>query len=376
VGEHGIPDHRMSIGDATRSGAAMEANGSATPAAGGTAARRTVVGLFEDTIDAEQALLALRKANHAADIVSLVVRDKAAEENEGPDRAGAVARAIVATALGAVGGWLQGLAELIVPERGTYLVAGPIGAALAGISAARDQGRTAWSYAAASDLTADSLLRTLTDFGFGPEEANYLEHRLAAGSALVAVTTNDPDSLQSTRRIFADHDAVYIGLAETDPGLFAEAEALLAAPPEASSGGDVVVTDAVAPLRRVTVAGGPAEAAALCDRDVVDTRGGEAGIVEDVLVETIDPDGPLGPEPPRLVPRYVVVGFGGVLGLGRRRVAVPVELADLATDPLRLNVERDILHRAPAYDDDAPFSRREEQALYGYFGLRPYWLEA
>ena len=354
----------------------MEGNGDPTPTAAGTGARRTVVGLFEDTIDAEQALLALRKANHAADVVSLVVRDKAAEESGGgTDRAGAVARAIVATALGAVGGWLQGLAELIVPERGTYLVAGPIGAALAGISAARDQRRTGPSYAAATDLTADSLLRTLTDFGFSPEEATYLEHRLAAGSALVAVTTNDPSSLQSTRRIFADHNAVHIGLAETDPGLFAEAEALLAAPPEESSGGDVVVTDAVAPLRRVSLEGGAAETAALCNRDAVDARGEAVGIVEDVLVEEIDPDGPRGPEPARVVARYVVVSFGGVLGLGRRRVAVPAELADLAADPLRLDVDRDVLQRAPAYDEDGPFSRREEQANYGYFGLHPYWLK-
>ena len=356
----------------------MAGNASGTTGPGPSMPRHTVVGLFEDTIDAEQALVALRKARHNADRVSLVVRDKAAEEG-GPDRATAVARAVVATALDAVGGWLQGLASLIVPEHGTYLVAGPIGAALAGIGAADARTRAQVegpSYVAATGLSADSLLRTLTEFGFNPDEATYLDHRLAAGATLVAVTTNDESGLQATRRLFADHDAVHIGMAQTDAGFFEEAEALLAARPEVSSGGDVVVADAVAPLRRMSQERGAPEHEALCNRDVVDARGHEVGIVEEVLVEVVDPDGPVGPEPARLVERYIVVGFGGVLGLGRRHVAVPAPLADLTADPISLQIDKEVLQRAPTYDEDAPFSRREEQAISGYFGVEPYWLQA
>lgn len=346
------------------------------------ATRITVAGLFEDNIDAEEVLVALRKADHAADRVSLLVRDKTAEEENTADRTGAVARAVVASTLNAVGGWLQGLASLIVPERGTYLVAGPIGAALAGIrgTEARAGDPTgAVAYAAATDLSAGGLQRTLTEFGFNQEVATYLEHRLAAGTTLVAVTTNDRDALQSTRRVFADHNAVYIGLAQTDEEFFEEAEALLAAPPEVSSGGDVVVTDAVAPLVKVGKENGPAEMLKLCGRRVVDAGGEEVGAVEGMLAQEA---AAAATGPTRLDIRYLVVGYGGLRGLGgrlgigrgRHHVAVPADLADLATDPIRLTVDKEVLEHAPGYDDDAPFSRREEQTICAYFGCNPYWL--
>jgi len=340
-----------------------------------TAARHTVVALFEDTIDAEQALVALRKAEHAADRISLVVRDREADEGGHADRAGAVARSIDANALDAVGGWLRGLAALIVPERGTFLVAGPIGAALAGISAA-DQPRSGSSFPTVGGLDSGGLLRTLADFGFTPDESSYLEHRLVAGATLVAVTTADEAGLQATRRLFADHDAVYIGMAQTDARFLLAAETLLAAPPELSSGGDVVVTDAVAPILRLSEEGGAADAAALRRREVVDADGQPVGEVDDLLVEAIDPDGPSGPAPEQRVVRYLVVGHGGVLGLGRRRVALPVAAADLTANPIRLTATKAVLDRAPGYDDDAPFSRREEQAIYAYFGIEPYWTTA
>ena len=352
----------------------MEIGGAAAAAAG--AVRHTVVGLFEDTIDAEQALVALRKGHHPAERVSLVVRDRAADEGGSVDRAGAVARAIVATALEAVGGWLHGLASLIVPERGTFLVAGPIGAALAGIGAGGAGTERAGAYAAATDLTAGGLLRTLTQFGFSQDEATYVEHRLAAGVALIAVTTNDASTLQSTRGLFGDHNAVYIGTAQTDAGFFEAAEALLNAPPEVSSQGDVVVTDAVAPIRRVTVEGGSPEAAALRHREVVTENGEEVGKVEEVLEEEVAAAESSGPPRQSRVVRYVVVGFGGVLGLGRHRVAVPATLVDLRSNPIRLRVDKRILERAPRFDEDAPFSRREERAVCAYFGITPYWLQA
>src|SRR5215210_7657035 len=234
--------------------------------------RHTVIGMFEDTIDAEQALVALRKADYPPDRISVLVRDHEAERDNSGDRHGAVARAVIANALDAVGGWLQGLASLIVPERGTFLVAGPIGAALAGMRAeetrrahaeAQPDGTpfvaaTLETSAEAADLSSGGLLRTLEEFGFVPDEAKYLEHRLAAGAALVAVTTANASTFQDARSIFADHDAIHIGMAQTEAGFLAQAEALLAAAPEDSTSGDVVVTDAVAPLVRACGSDDPA----------------------------------------------------------------------------------------------------------------------
>jgi hypothetical protein len=70
-----------------------------------------------------------------------------------------------------------------------------------------------------------------------------------------------------------------------------------------------------------------------------------------------------------------VVSFGGLLGLGRHRIAVPADQIDLRAAPVRLGVSKDVLHRAPAYEQDVPFSRREEMAVNAYFGTTPYWLK-
>ena len=356
----------------------VQDRGAGARGVGGTGAaqcRHTVVALFEDTIDAEHAIVALRKSEHPAEQVSLLVRDRNAEDGDGGNPT-EVARALVATALDAVGSWLIGLAALIVPERGTFLAAGPLGAALAGSSAANERDAAlagATNTAGPTDIHTGALIHTLVDFGFSDDEATYLEHRLAAGSTLVAVTTEANGQLQTTRRAFADHDAVHIGMAETDHKIAAEAAALLAATPEVSSGGDVFVTDAVAPLHRLCgdEAAGASTAAlrAFCGIHVVDSVGHDAGVVDDVLAEMRHDAVPTG----SYEARYLVVRYGGVLGIGRRHVAVPFEDTRRESNAVHLAVDKDTLHRAPAFDPDAPFSRREEQAICAYFGREPYW---
>lgn len=338
--------------------------------------RFTVLGLFDDTIDAEQTLVALRREERPAEQVSVLVRDRAADAGSGPERHGEVARAVVANALNTVSGWLLGLAALIVPENGTYLVAGPIGAALAGVGTIdehnrqRAQDEPGADRSGVTDLPAGGLRRTLTEFGFRSDEAAYLQSRLAAGSALIAVTTSDTDQLLATRRLFADHSAVHIGQAETGEIIVHEAQELLAAAPEESSSGDLVVADAVAPLRHLCAAAsidlpGPG----ICGARVVDNVGEEAGELEELFADST----PTGTEPPTV--RYALIGFGGLLGILRHRIAVPAEQIDLQADPVRLAVSKDILRRAPSYDLDIPFSRREEMAINAYFGTTPYWLK-
>lgn len=363
------------MGTGGRAGA-RRGNGAMGNGAAEGRVRLTVAGLFDDNLDAEQALLALRKAERAPEQISLVVRDRVAEGDSAVERTGAVARALVATALDAVGGWLQGLASLIVPERGTYLVAGPLGAALAG---AGPQPGTAAELGAdpPGPATADpaglgsaGLLRTLTEFGFADDEADYLEHRLAAGAALIAVTSGLPDQIQGSRRLFASHNAVHIGLARTSDRLAAEATAALSAAPRTAASGEIVVADAVAPLRRLCRDRFLAEPPGACGAEVLDRDGTAAGSVIEVFADPFrsGADG----EP---VVRYVVVGFGGLLGLGRHHAAVPAALAALAALPVRLTVARAVLEDAPQFDPSLAFSRREEQAICAYFGTAPYWSE-
>jgi hypothetical protein len=209
----------------------------------------------------------------------------------------------------------------------------------------------------------------LTEFGFRPDEATYLQNRLAAGSALIAVTSSDAEQLQATRRLFADHSAVHIGQAQTHDHIATEAEELLTVPPEEAMSGDVVIADAVAPLLRLCHTPGPGVGTpTACGAQVLDARGEEVGEIEDILAT-----GPVGEGEPASTPRYVVIGYGGLLGILRHRSAVPADQVDLTVDPVRLTITKEIVRRAPSYDPDLPFSRREEMAINAYFGTTPYW---
>lgn len=208
-------------------------------------------------------------------------------------------------------------------------------------------------------------------FGFNREEARYIDHRLDAGDAIVAVTTADRAQLQATLRLFADQDAVHIGQARTSDDVTHQVLAILAEPVSPAAGTEVVVADAVAPLRRLCQA--PEKEAwveAMCRAQIVDRDGAEVGAVDDLLADPVQDDDS---EDPRKEIRYVVIGFGGLLGLGRHRVAVPAHLVDFETEPARLMLTRNLLQRAPAYDPEEPFSRRDEEAIFAYFGTIPYW---
>jgi hypothetical protein len=321
----------------------------------------TLVGLFEDAIDARNMLSALRKDGCPQEAVSLVVRDRKADEGGPADRHGAVAKAVDEADLNGHSGWLLGLASLIVPERGTFLVAGPVGAALAGVTLNDDD----------EELPESALGMILGDFGFRDNEISYLESRILAGSMLAAVTSSDESVITSAREMLSGNNAVYIGAASTSEDVAETAAELLESPPEVYGASDVVVTDAVAPLHALVIGRrGEAWARSLQDIRVVDRDGEQCGRIENVIAE-MGCEGEH--EVAREQTRYVVISFGGVLGIGRRLVAVPVENVTLSGDPVRVSVARDVLQRAPVFDPTAPFSRREEQVVCAYFGSTPYW---
>lgn len=323
----------------------------------------TLVGLFEDAIDARNALAGLRKDGSPSASVSLLLRDRKADEGGPTQRHGAVAKAVDEADLNAHSGWLQGLASLIVPERGTFLVAGMLGSALAGVSL--DAGED-------DELPVSALEMILEDFGFVADEVDYIESRILAGAMLVAVTTNDQRQLASSRDVLAENNAVHIGAARTTDDVAQAASELLESPPEVYGDSDVVVTDAVAPLRAlINGTQGVKWARSLKGRRVVDRDGEESGRIDNLIAEPPADDTSIGSEHLR----YIVVSYGGVLGLGRRMAAVPVEHITLDDDLARVSVAREVLQQAPSYDPGAPFSRREEQVVCAYFGCTPYWSE-
>jgi len=337
---------------------------------GGTDIRYTVLGLFEDTLDTERALVALRQAKRDPTDISILLRDRDADP--GSVTAGAVPRAVNDNTLSAVGAWLVGLAELVLRDGHSYLVAGPIGAAVSAAPEAmqatfddRDEQLLEVEDAAHENHIGSNLLY----FGFSEEEARYIAHRVAAGDSVVALTMNDPDLLRSTRSLFADCDAIHVGQAQTSDRVFRGAQSILARPAKASS--EIVIADAVDPFLDYCKLNRPPKwVSEVCEAPAIDSDGNEVGTIEQILGL---PGEERDDERLRQTLRYAVVSYGRVLGLGKRRVAIPRDLVDIDRRPLEIRVPVHTVRRAPDFDPNSPFSRREEQAIFDHFGAEPYW---
>lgn len=353
---------------APRSTASSEEPGARTPTS-----VRTVVAAFDDTIDAEHVLTALRRREHPAEAISVMLRERAANMVDINGPRPVLARVIAASALDAASGWLKGIASLILPDRASYLVAGPIGVVLANLKGTAHHGTPLGHDDVTIDLTTRQLMRALSTFGLDPREAFYLERRVVAGSPLIGVTSSDPQVLRSAHQIFSRFNAVYLGLAQTDEAVRAQADRLLRIGPQAS--GDVLIADAVSPLRRsyqVPAEHLPPRFNGDLGRAVVTEHGEHIGVLADILFQpgTDAPD-----RPEVAVPRYAVISFGGVLGLGRHHVAIPAEVVAFDTDPVRVAIDQVELQAAPRFTLDAPMSRLDEVEIRDYFNVRPYWTE-
>lgn len=102
----------------------------------------------------------------------------------------------------------------------------------------------------------------------------------------------------------------------------------------------------------------------LTGRTVYDRLGEEIGSVEDVLVDAA-----------RLRAPFIVVSWGGVLGIGKQQRLVPLEAVDRVTgEGVYLSRDKDLVTNAPAYQagvegDDAELHYRQ---VYETYAINPY----
>ncbi len=340
---------------------------------------RTIIALFDDIIDSEHALTALRKSEQPSEGISVILRERVLDPDPNVRYETVLSRVIASSALDAVGSWLQGLASLILPDRASYLVAGPIGAVLATI---KDAGPHSEDIATSDTREASDssrqLSRAVSAFGFSHDEAQYVEARVVAGSPLIAVTSGDADILRLAHKTFSQFDAVHVGLARTEATIHRTASRLLVTGPD--GGGSVVIADAIAPLRRLTSDGGwRNHSIDLRGRQAVSPSGETLGTVSDVLFEhhpEQDDDGASRNAADRrnVTIRYVLLDVGGFLGIHSRKVAVPSEIADTSGWTINIDSTRSELKSAPRFDSLAPLSRQDEVTIRAYFGVSHYWL--
>ena len=349
------------------------------PATHGDRPLLTVIALFDDTIEAEHTLMTLRRTNQPAEQISVILRERVLDPDATTPYRAVLSRVVAASALDVVGSWLQGLASLVLPDRATYLAAGPIGVMLATIREARPMHEDAeLDPGPRRQVPTRQLTRALLAFGVERDEASYVEQRVVAGSPLIAVTSDNVDTLRAVHQIFSRNSAVYIGLARTEPSVSYQAARLLMTGPR--GGGAVVIADAVSPLRRL--AEEPALHGGRLDlrfRNAISHYGEHIGRVDDVLVEPVpsaagETEGVTSTSVDLVMPRYVIVRFGGFLGLGRQRIAIPRERVDESADVVVVRATHEELVSAPRLDPLNPLSRQDEAMIRRHFGEPFYWI--
>src|SRR5919108_6046523 len=139
--------------------------------------RDTVVAVFDDRDDAQDAINALRDAGFMAEDISVLARDRdtagrLAEDTGASVAAGAATGALAGGLLGGVAGWLVGIGALAIPGVGPIVAAGPLAAALGG---------------AALGATGGGIIGALTGAGVPEEEATWYDQRVRGGGILVTV---------------------------------------------------------------------------------------------------------------------------------------------------------------------------------------------
>lgn len=103
----------------------------------------------------------------------------------------------------------------------------------------------------------------------------------------------------------------------------------------------------------------------LTGRTVHDRLGEEIGAVEDVLVDTV-----------RLQAPFILVSWGGLLGIGKQQRLIPIEAIDRTTaEGVYLNRDKELVTSTPAYQANLEGEDAELHyaAVYDVYGVTPYW---
>lgn len=151
----------------------------------------TVLGIFRDRADVEQAIDHLRDDGFRVKDISLVMKN----EVEGTDLAsstgahvagGAVTGATTGAVIGGIAGLLVGIGALTIPGLGAFLIGGPLAAALGLTGAAATT-----ASGAVTGAVAGGLLGAIMGLGIPEEQARVYETQVQAGGILLAVPASE-----------------------------------------------------------------------------------------------------------------------------------------------------------------------------------------
>jgi stress response protein YsnF len=152
-----------------------------------------VIGLFDNSSQAQQAIERMINAGIDRDQISLVTRDSDHDKRRDATTehtSGAGKGAGIGAALGGVGGLIAGIAGLAIPGIGPIIAAGPIAAAIGGALGGAGLG-----------AAAGGLIGALTDMGIPEEEARDYEDQVRQGKILVTVRADNDDEADRASNI-------------------------------------------------------------------------------------------------------------------------------------------------------------------------------
>lgn len=161
---------------------------------------RTVVGMYDQFEEAQNAVQALNEAGFDRNMINLIARDVTGEYSRELDRnsnesaSGTATGAGIGAVLGGLGGLLVGLGALAIPGIGPVIAAGPILTTLAG---------------AGVGAVAGGLIGALVDMGIPEEHAQFYAEGVRRGGSLVVIRTTD-DQAEKARQVLNRYHPVDI----------------------------------------------------------------------------------------------------------------------------------------------------------------------
>lgn len=165
---------------------------------------KTVLGIFTDQGDIEEAIDTLKADGFNPKDISIVMKDTGQAKEVGKETGASVGEGFAkgATTGAVVGGITGFLAGTVAPALGGFLIGGPLGAALGltGAAATTVSG-------VATGVVAGGLAGALMGFGLPKKEAQEYESRIRSGAMLLAVPANDAVEADRITDVFNEYNA-------------------------------------------------------------------------------------------------------------------------------------------------------------------------
>lgn len=101
------------------------------------------------------------------------------------------------------------------------------------------------------------------------------------------------------------------------------------------------------------------------DYNVFDADGENIGYVSDLMIDSQEKK-----------VRFLLVAYGGFLGIGERQILIPVDSIKVIKSKEReihVTHQDDYIAKSPVYDPHLVPFRPQIDELYAYYGIAPYW---